>query len=344
MKKNVLSALLVASLFITLLFGCSKKQDANSGSNGAVKTKDSHTIAVVVKDMSDPWFLRMQKGVEEVAKESGENCFVKGPSITDSAEQIQVIESLIEQNIDALCVVPIDPEACKPALKKAREKGIKVIVHEAAGFDECEYDVEAFNDAEYGEAMMDQLAKAMGEEGQYVTMVAFLSSVSHNLWMDAAVEHQKKTYPKMELIPDERIECEDNMDTAYNKAKEIIKKYPNIKGFLGASSYDPPGAAKAIDELGMTGKIFAVGTGVPSVSGPYLESGSNPCVLCWDPALSGKAMCKLAVMSIEGNTSDIVEGYDLGIEGYNKITVNGKDIAGKAILVINKDNMEDYNF
>ena len=174
MKKNVLSALLVASLFITLLFGCSKKQDANSGSNGAVKTKDSHTIAVVVKDMSDPWFLRMQKGVEEFAKESGENCFVKGPSITDSAEQIQVIESLIEQNIDALCVVPIDPEACKPALKKAREKGIKVIVHEAAGFDECEYDVEAFNDAEYGEAMMDQLAKAMGEEGQYVTMVAFL--------------------------------------------------------------------------------------------------------------------------------------------------------------------------
>ena len=54
----------------------------------------------------------------------------------------------------------------------------------------------------------------------------------------------------MELIPEERIECEDNMDMAYNKAKEIIKKYPDIKGFIGASSYDPPGAAKAIDELG----------------------------------------------------------------------------------------------
>ena len=60
--------------------------------------------------------------------------------------------------------------------------------------------------------MMDKLAVAMGGEGQYVTMVAFLSSTSHNQWMDAAVAYQKEAYPNMELIPEERIECEDNMD------------------------------------------------------------------------------------------------------------------------------------
>ena len=272
------------------------------------------------------------------------NCFVKGPSKTDSAEQIQVIENLIEQDIDALCVTPIDPEACKPVLAKAREKGIVVLTHEAEGFEECDFDLEAFNNQEYGEAMMDELAKAMGEEGKYVTMVAFLSSTSHNQWMDAAVAHQKEAYPNMELIPEERIECEDNMDTAYNKAKEIIKKYPDIKGFIGASSYDPPGAAKAIDELGMTGKIFAVGTGVPSVSGPYLESGSNPCVLCWDPALSGKAMLKLAVMILDGEKDQIKTGLDLEIEGYESINVDGTNISGNAILVIDKDNMSEYQF
>ena len=158
-----------------------------------------YTIAVVVKDMSDPWFLRMQEGVDAFADESGVNCYVKGPSKTDSAEQIQVIETLIVQDIDALCVVPIDPEACKPTLKKAMDKGIKVITHEAAGFEMCDYDLEAFNNQEYGEAMMDELAKQMGEEGSYVTMVAFLSSVSHNQWMDAAVAHQQKKYPKQVL-------------------------------------------------------------------------------------------------------------------------------------------------
>lgn len=352
MKKKLMLMMLSLAMLISLLAGCGEKSSetviqTDSGeqaASGEQTASGGYTIATVVKDMSDPWCLRHEEGVLEYAKETGNNCYVKGPAKTDSAEQIQVIEQLISQDIDALCVVPIDPEACAPVLQKAMDKGIVVITHEAEGCETCDYDLEAFNNKEYGEAMMDELAKSMNYEGKYVTMVAFLSSVSHNDWMDAAVAHQKEAYPDMELIPEERLECEDNMNMAYEKAKEIIKKYPDIKGFIGASSYDPPGAAKAIDELGMTGQIFAVGTGVASVSGPYLESGSNPCVLCWDPALSGKAMCQLAEMILNGEKDKIQTGLDLGIEGYDNINVNGTDISGNAVLVITKDNMGEYDF
>ena len=94
----------------------------------------------------------------------------------------------------------------------------------------------------------------------------------------------------------------------------------------------------------MTGKIWAVGTGVPSVSGPYLESGSNPCVVCWDPALSGIAMCKLAVMILDGEGDQIKTGLDLGVEGYENVTVDGTDIRANAVLAIDKDNMGEYQF
>lgn len=349
MNKKVLSLLLVLVLAVALL-GCSpattpsdQKEEATKA--GVAEGEKNYKVACVVKDMSDPWFIRYKEGVDQLAKESGIDCYVKGPSKTDSAEQIQVIETLIEQDIDALCVVPIDPEACKTVLQKAKDKGIVIITHEAEGNDVCDYDLEAFNNEEYGAKMMDKLAEAMGETGSYVTMVAFLSSTSHNQWMDAAVARQKEAYPDMSLIPEGRIECEDNMDMAYNKAKEIIKKYPDIKGFIGASSYDPPGAAKAIDELGMTGKIFAVGTGVPSVSGPYLESGSNPAVLCWDPALSGQAQVRLAVLCLQGKKDEIKTGLTLeGILGYDDLVVDGKNIYGHAVLIIDKDNMGDYEF
>lgn len=351
MKKKLVSVVLSVAL-VAVLTGCgsSTQKSADSAAvetetgSDVTTTSSGYTIATVVKDMSDPWCLRHEEGVLEYASETGNDCYVKGPAKTDSAEQIRVIEQLISQGIDALCVVPIDPEACAPVLQKAMDKGIVVITHEAEGCTTCDYDLEAFNNKEYGEAMMDELAKAMNYEGKYVTMVAFLSSVSHNDWMDAAVAHQKEAYPDIELIPEERLECEDNMNMAYEKSKEIIKKYPDIKGFLGASSYDPPGAAKAIDELGMTGNIFAVGTGVASVSGPYLESGTNPCVLCWDPALSGKAMCKIAAMILDGEKDQIQTGLDLGIEGYTSINANGTDLSGKAILVITKDNMDEYAF
>ena len=62
------------------------------------------------------------------------------------------------------------------------------------------------------------------------------------------------------------------------------------------------------------------------------------------PALSGEAMCELAVMVLNGEKDKIATGYNLGIEGYESIKVNGTDISGSAILTINKDNMGDYQF
>ncbi|MDR2738501.1 MAG: substrate-binding domain-containing protein, partial [Treponema sp.] len=108
-KEKVLVVLFV--VLIVSLAAC-----RGTKADGVQKT---YTIATVVKDMSDPWCLRHEEGVLEFAKATGLSCYVKGPPKTDSAQQIQVMEELIAQSIDALCVVPIDPEACEPVLKRA---------------------------------------------------------------------------------------------------------------------------------------------------------------------------------------------------------------------------------
>jgi simple sugar transport system substrate-binding protein len=58
---------------------------------------------------------------------------------------------------------------------------------------------------------MDELAKAMGEEGEYVCMVGFLTTASHNEWADAAIARQKEKYPNMKLIDVDRVETEDSI-------------------------------------------------------------------------------------------------------------------------------------
>ncbi len=143
-------------------------------------------------------------------------------------------------------LLPIDPNACEPVLKRAMEKGIVVITHESTAQQNTDFNIEAFDNVGYGAYMMDELAKAMGEEGEYVTMVSFLTNSSHKEWADAAVARAKEKYPKMKLISEPRVETEDNIEIAYERAKELLKKYPNLKGFLGTSSYDAPGAGKQL--------------------------------------------------------------------------------------------------
>lgn len=333
---------LALSLCMALpLVACGKEgSPADSGS-----THSEYKIATVVKESSDPWFIRMEEGVDRFAKDTGINAFQKGPSKTDSAQQVQVIEELIAQDIDALCVVPIDPAACESALKKAMDKGIVVITHEATTIQNADFNIEAFDNAGYGAYMMDELAKAMDYEGEYVCMVSFLTNAAHKEWSDAAIARQQEKYPNMTLIDEQKIETEDSMEVAYERTKEIMKKYPNIKGFLGTASNDPPGAGKAIDELGKVGEVFAVGTSVVSVCGPYLENGAVTTATCWDPADAGYAMNILAKMVLDGKRDEIVSGADLGLPGFeNVIVVDNKYVNGQGWIAINKDNMTDYNF
>lgn len=313
---------------------------------GQAESSTGYEIVVVPKDSSNPWFVRMKTGVDEYAKNTGINVYQKGTAEIDATLQAQLIQDLIAQKVDALCIVPVDLESIEPVLAQARKAGIVVITHEGAALENIDYDIEAFSNAGYGAFIMDNLAEAMGEEGLYTTMVASLTNGSHNEWADAGVAHQKAVYPNMQLLDSKtRVESNDNGDVAYNTAKELFKKYPNLKGVMGTSSYDAPGVARAIEELGLIDKAFTSGTGMPLDNVALLESGVVKSLTLWDPALAGKAMIALAMKVLAGD--DITGTIDLDVNGYTALKFK-KDsssvLEGEGWIVINKDNVLSFGF
>ena len=303
-------------------------------------------IVVVPKDATNPWFVRMDTGVKEYAAETGLNIYQRGTPEIDATLQSQLIQDLIAADVDAICVVPVDPTSLEPVLKQARDAGIIVIAHEGASLQNVDYDIEAFSNEQYGAFIMDNLAEAMGEEGVYTTMVAHVTNASHNEWADGGVAHQKSAYPNMTLLEEEpRVESEDNGDVAYNKAKELFKKYPDLKGIMGTSSFDAPGIARAIKELGLEGKVFTSGTGMPADNAELLKSGAVQSLTLWDPALAGKAMCSMALKMLRGE--EIVDGVDLGVDGYTDLKFKAGSetvLEGQGWIVINAENVDSFGF
>ncbi len=336
MKK--LLALLLAVLMVFSMVACGA---------GEEKGDDKFEIVVVPKDSSNPWFVRMDTGVKEYAEAHPElNVYQKGTDQIDATLQAQLVEDLIAQGVDAICVVPVDIQSIDPVLKKAKDAGIVVIAHEGSALTNVDYDIEAFSNAGYGQFIMDNLAMAMGEEGVYTTMVADLTNGSHNEWADAAVAYQKEAYPNMTLLEAQpRVESHDNGDTAYNVAKECIKAYPELKGIMGTSSFDAPGVARAIDELGLTDKFFTTGTGMPADNAALLKSGTIKSLTLWDPAIAGQAMISLAVKVLNGET--ITGPVDLGVEGYTAMEFRPDSttvLEGQGWITINAENVDSFGF
>ena len=335
MKK--LLALLLAVLMVFSLIACGAEK----------KGDDKFEIVVVPKDSSNPWFVRMDTGVKEYAAAHPElNVYQKGTDQIDATLQAQLVEDLIAQGVDAICVVPVDIQSIDPVLKKAKDAGIVVIAHEGSALVNVDFDIEAFSNAGYGQFIMDNLAMAMGEEGVYTTMVADLTNGSHNEWADAAVAYQKEAYPNMTLLEAQpRVESHDNGDTAYNVAKECIKAYPELKGIMGTSSFDAPGVARAIDELGLTDKFFTTGTGMPADNAALLKSGTIKSLTLWDPAVAGQAMIALAVKVLNGET--ISGTVDLGVEGYTALEFRPGSttvLEGQGWVTINAENVDSFGF
>lgn len=345
--KKLLAALLSATLCLGLVACAGGSAPANETKAEQTEAKaengdkKGYTIAVVPKLTSIAWFQRMEQGVNEYKAETGEDVFYVGPSEGDGALQAQVIEDLITQKVDAICVVPFSTESLEPVLKKAREAGIVVIAHEASNMENIDYDLEAFINEEYGRHFMELLGEKTGGEGEYLFTVGGLTSASHNQWVDAAKLLQEEKFPNMKQYGD-KIETKDDSNISYNRVKEALSANSNIKAIQGSAMPDVVGAALAVQELGLKGKVFIAGTSLVSVAGNYLKDDTISMISFWDPAVAGRAMVKLAKKVLDKET--IGAGLNLEEPGYENLTIEGKVLTGKAWIDVTKENVDDPKY
>jgi simple sugar transport system substrate-binding protein len=124
--------------------------------------------------------------------------------------------------------------------------------------------------------------------------------------------------------------------------QQLMQKYPNLGGMLGADAYDVVGAGQAVQDAGLAGKIAVVGTSIVSYAGNLLKSGAITQISTWDPADHGYVGNKVAQLVLQGKK--ITTGTDLGVPGYTNVTVQGKTIYGSSWVDITKSNMDQYNF
>ena len=335
MIKRTLIAVVTTALIVGVVFAAGQGEDA----------REEPTLVTVVKSVAFNWFLRMETGVEQFGAEYAVRAYMEGPSVADSAQQIAIIENLIAQDVDAIINVPYGVEEHEPVQQKAMEAGIVVVTHEASSVRNADYDVEAFDNASYGEEMMRELADRMGAAGKYIMFVGSLTNASHNAWTDAARALQAREFGDLEFV--QLYESKEDHEVAYTIMRDVLRTHPDIKGVYGCAAGDVVGAGRAIEEAGLSDRIAVVGTSIPSYAGELLASGAVDLAMAWDPATAGYAANVVARMVLTGE--DIVDGMDLGVAGYESIQLttnaNGTPVIyGSAWIKIDADNMADYPF
>ena len=85
-------------------------------------------VALVMKTLTNPFFIEMEKGARRAQQELGAQLLVKTASQETSIEQqVQIVEELLRMKVDAIVIAPGDSLRLVPVLKSAQEAGIRII-------------------------------------------------------------------------------------------------------------------------------------------------------------------------------------------------------------------------
>ncbi|MGZ8938052.1 MAG: autoinducer 2 ABC transporter substrate-binding protein [Limisphaerales bacterium] len=335
---------------LMLLLGACGKQDAadsgtqqagGSNQQGSASGKQV-TIAMLPKLINIDYFDACKRGAEKTAQELGVTLIYDGPSEPSGSEQTKFFDTWIRQQVQAICVAPNQPKGVTRFVEKAKAAGIKVLTWDSdAPESGRDLFVNQCDEKVLGEALMDDLAKQMGEEGEWAIAIASLDAANLNTWRRYAETRAKEKYPKMKLVATEVTKEDENF--AREKVQTLLNAYPNLKGIIAFDSNSVPGASEAVKRMGKVGKVAIVGNSTPNKMRPYIKEGVLQSFYLWDPRALGSLTVALAKVLVDGKT--VTDGME--VAGFGKITLSKSD--PKTVIMaepirFTKENIDTFDF
>jgi rhamnose transport system substrate-binding protein len=333
------------ALVVTALAGCSQDSAGTSGAHvgGTGKPREQIVIAMLPKLTNIAYFRACQEGAKKAAAELGVRLIYDGPTDPSASDQNKFIETWIRQGVDAICIAPNEPKAIKRLVQDARNHGIKILTWDSDAPDSGrDLMVNQVDDKRLGEALMDEIARQMHEEGEWAVVIASLSADNLNTWRRYAEARAAEKYPK--LVKVGTIVTDEDVDKSRKLVETLLNVHPNLKGMIAFDSNSVPGAAEALKRTGKAGKVALCGNTTPAPTKDYLKEGVLESFFLWDPRQLGDLTVRLAVALVEGKSPKSGES----VNGSPPLTFSSRDpttvIMSTEPLKFTKGNIDRYDW
>src|SRR6516225_6706676 len=141
------------------------------------------TVAMMPKSKGNAYFIACRKGALEAARELDVDLIWDGPTDPDPAKQNEVIDTWITRGVDVIAVAVENREGISSVLRKARDRGIKVVTWDADAVpDARDFLINQATPQGIGQTLMDQAARVLGGKGEFAIITASLTAANMNEW------------------------------------------------------------------------------------------------------------------------------------------------------------------
>lgn len=302
-----------------------------------------YRVALLVKNLGNGFFDAAHEGGKEAAVQLGDvELIYTGPTTPTAEGQIEIINSLIAQKVDAIVISANDPDALVPVCKKAASRGITVLSFDSGVAKAGRIvQINPSNPELIGRKQLQMAAKTIGGKGQIAILSATAQATNQNKWIQVMkAELGKPEFAGLKLV--DVVYGDDQSDKSYREAVGLFRKHPELKVIIAPTTVGITAAAKAVTDQKLVGKVFVTGLGLPSEMAGHVKSGAVDTFAIWNPIDLGYTAVYAAysLLNKKGTGKPGTE-LPIGRMGTLKIDSSG-DAAMAEPFVFDKSNVEKF--
>jgi ABC-type sugar transport system substrate-binding protein len=292
--RRFLTVFIGIFLFSAALFAGGKSENAGKGAKGK-------ELTLILKNFTNPFFIRMKEGAEKAAAEEGVKLTVVAPLKADNnEEQMQMVEQAIARQTDALIIVPSDSQGIVPAVEKAYDAGIPIInLNTKIGGDRVIWKTfVGVSNFDEGIIQMQKLCELIGGEGGIFIIEGTPGAQTAIDILNGGLESLKK-FPKVKILGQQAAN--------YNRAKSmdvvqnLLQAHPEVKAIFCCNDEMALGAVEAVQAANLQG-IFIAGINANDDARQAIRSGRMAFSINDRPDQVGYEGVKAAVKVLNGET------------------------------------------
>lgn len=295
MKTMAKSLMIVGAVSIAAmsLTGCTSELETGGDSGGEVES-----VALMVQDLSNPFFASMSNGVKAAAEELGAT-YSAQDGRQDLAAQNDQIDAFIQQGLDVLLLNAVDSEGIGPAVQRAIDAGITVVAVDV-GAKNAQATVTTDN-VQAGEISCQALVDEIGGSGDILIVSGTpITSIQ---------DRMEGCQNVLDENPDVKVVATQNGDNGREEAltltTDMLTAHPDVDGIFGVNDPTALGAVLAAQQAGKTDVVVTGVDGSPEAVEEMSKDDSQfVATAAQDPYKLGTTGLDMAVKLHKGETLD----------------------------------------
>jgi ribose transport system substrate-binding protein len=289
----VAAALTAAAVTAT---ACSSSTGA-SGTTGGSSGKH-YTVAFIPGCTCDPYYSTETSGFQAAAKKAGVTTLIQGPADFQAAEQIPVLQAVVQRKPDAIVIDPTDATALAAPIDAAIAQGIPVMTTGNNVNTDKPFTAIAASSIEGGKLGAQTLMRQAPQGGEvlFVHIKPGISSIDDR---EKGFRQAMRGNSKFTVLPNVYA-GNDSATQAAGLVSAVISAHPNLVGIFASNVITAEGTADAIATAGKVGKIKAIGYDAGAQEVTDLKAGSLTAVISQNPYQIGQLAVQNAVKYLDG--------------------------------------------